>query len=196
MNSEETASTDSQPAVPLIGLDTNNKAGQNRTLGQARIRLFPGWFCGSSVDRSSDRIWVQENPDKPLTLHTSPANVAQSTIPRLISVVEILKREYLKTWDVSAGQLTGLHQYNELQWEQRGEIAAEGEERASTIARALEGKKYPKLTLAPYMKVTLCRKALPGMHEKKDVTYQTPQTRRLSKTTKARLKKKAKQQMP
>lgn len=110
-------------------------------LGQARIGLFPGWFCGSFVDRSSDRTWVQENPDKPLTLHTSPADVAQSTIPRLISVVEILKREYLKTLDVSAGQLTGLHQYNALQWEQRSEIAAEGEDRASTIARALEGKK-------------------------------------------------------
>ncbi|KAG1877711.1 hypothetical protein DFJ58DRAFT_3993 [Suillus subalutaceus] len=147
------------------------------------------------------RYWVkhgldffQQNPDKPFTLHTSPADVAQSTIPRLISVVEILKREYLKTLDVLPGQLTGLHQYNELQWEQRGEIAAEGEDRVSTIARALEGKKHTKLTLAPYMKVTLCRKALPGMHERKEVTYQTPQTRRLSKTTKARLKKKAKQQ--
>jgi hypothetical protein len=139
--------------------------------------------------------FFQENPDKPLTLHTSPADVAQSTIPRLISIVEILKREYLKTLDVWAGLQTGLHQYNELQWEQRGEIAAEGEDRATTIERALEGKKHPKLTLAPYMKVTLCRKALPGMHEKKEATYQTPQTRRLSKTTKARLKKKAKQQM-
>jgi hypothetical protein len=92
-------------------------------------------------DGSSDRTWVQEYPDKPLTLHTSPADVAQSTITRLISVVEILKREYLKTLDASAGQLTGLHQYNELQWEQRGEIAAEGEDRASSIARALEGEK-------------------------------------------------------
>jgi hypothetical protein len=110
-------------------------------LGQAWIGIFPGWFCGSFIDRSSDRTWVQENPDKPLTLHTSPADVAQSTIPRLISVVEILKREYLKTLDVWAGLQTGLHQYNELQWEQRGEIAAEGEDRATTIERALEGKK-------------------------------------------------------
>jgi hypothetical protein len=76
-----------------------------------------------------------------LTLHTSPADVAQSTIPRLISVVEILKREYLKTLNVSAGQLTGLHQYNELQWEQRGEVPVEGEDRATTISIALEGKK-------------------------------------------------------
>ncbi|KAG2041876.1 hypothetical protein BDR03DRAFT_913737 [Suillus americanus] len=175
----ETVTTDSQLAAAALPSDSI------RITRQGKIRSW--------VKHGLD--FFQENPDKPLTLHTSPADVAQSTIPRLISVVEILKREYLKL-DVLAGQLTGLHQYNELQWEQRGEIAAEGEDRVSTIARALEGKKHPKLTLAPYMKVTLCRRALPGMHEKKEVTYQTPQTRRLSKTTKARLKKKAKQQMP
>ncbi|KAG1735770.1 hypothetical protein EDB19DRAFT_1723404 [Suillus lakei] len=173
MNSEE---TDSQPAAPL--------SDSIRITRQGKIKYW--------VKHGLD--FFQENPNKPLTLHTSPVDVSQSTIPRLISVVEILKREYLKTLDVSAGQLTGLHQYNELQWEQRGEIPAEGEDRASTIARALEGKNHAKLTLAPYMKVTLCTKALAGMHEKKDMTYQIPQTRRLSKTTKARLKKKVKQQ--
>lgn len=54
--------------------------------------------------------------------------------------MEILKREYLKSLDVSSGQLTGLHQYNELHWEQRGEIPSEGEDRAGSIIRALEGK--------------------------------------------------------
>ncbi|OJA15714.1 hypothetical protein AZE42_09961 [Rhizopogon vesiculosus] len=139
------------------------------------------------------RHWVkhgldffENNPDKPLTLQTVAADVTQSTIPRLISVVEILKREYLKTLDVSSGQLTGLHQYNELQWEQRGEIPTEGEDRAANIP---DEETSPKLSLAPSMKVTLCTKALAGMHEKKDVTYQIPQTRRLSKTAKARMKK-------
>ncbi|KAG2036285.1 hypothetical protein BDR03DRAFT_921708 [Suillus americanus] len=155
MNSEETVTTDSQLAAP--------PSDSIRITRQGKIRFW--------VKHGLDFFQVSsENPDKPLTLHTSPADVAQSTIPRLISVVEILKREYLKTLDISVGQLTGLHQYNELQWEQRGEIAAEGEDRASTITRVLEGKKHPKLTLAPYMKVTLCRKVLPGMHEKKDVT--------------------------
>ncbi|KAG2145226.1 hypothetical protein DEU56DRAFT_789536 [Suillus clintonianus] len=173
MNGEETVTTDSQPAAP--------PSDSIRITRQGKIRHW--------VKHGLD--FFQENLDKPLTLQTSPADVTQSTIPRLISVVEILKREYLKTLDVSSGQLTGLHQYNELQWERRGEIPAEGEDRASSIARALEGKNHPKLTLTPYMKVTLCTKALEGMHEKKDVTYQTPQTRRLSKNTKARLKKKA-----
>jgi len=71
-------------------------------------------------------------------LQTTPADVTQSTIPRLISVVEILKREYLKTLDISSGKATGLHQYNELLWK-RGETANEGEDRASAIERALEG---------------------------------------------------------
>lgn len=38
-------------------------------------------------------------------------------VPRLISVVEIVKREYVKMLDTSLaadGALTGLHQYNEL----------------------------------------------------------------------------------
>ncbi|KIK44400.1 hypothetical protein CY34DRAFT_802713 [Suillus luteus UH-Slu-Lm8-n1] len=176
MNSEETVTTESQPAAP--------PSDSIRITRQGKIRHW--------VKHGLD--FFQENSDQSLTIHTCPADVAQSTIPRLISVVEILKREYLKTLDISAGQLTGLHQYNELQWEQRGEVPVVGEDRATTITIALEGKKHPKLTLAPYMKVTLCRKALAGMHEKKDVTYQTPQMRRLSKTTKARLKKKAKQQ--
>lgn len=40
-----------------------------------------------------------------------------ATIPRLISVVEIIKREYLKALDTSftdAGSIAGLHQYNEI----------------------------------------------------------------------------------
>ncbi|KAG0708113.1 hypothetical protein DFH29DRAFT_520264 [Suillus ampliporus] len=152
MNSEETVTTDSQHAAPL--------SDSIRITRQGKIRYW--------VKHGLD--FFQNNPDKPLTLQTSPANVTQSTIPRLISVVEILKREYLKTLDVSSGQLTGLHQYNELQWEQRDEIPAEGEDRAGTIARALEGKNHPKITLAPCMKVTLSTKALAEMKNIPDTT--------------------------
>ncbi|KAG2362812.1 hypothetical protein BDR07DRAFT_1406193 [Suillus spraguei] len=123
MNSEETVTINAQPAAP--------SSDSIRIMRQGKIRYW--------VKHGLD--FFQEYPDKPLTLHTSPVDITQSTIPRLISVVEILKREYVKSLDVSAGQLTGLHQYNELQWEQRGEIAATGEDRTSTIARALEGKK-------------------------------------------------------
>jgi hypothetical protein len=74
-------------------------------------------------------------------LHTLPAeprssNTRLSTcitnIPRLISVVEIIKREYLKTREVD--QLRGLHQYNEI-----GCLETD-EPREVELAEALEGK--------------------------------------------------------
>jgi len=84
----------------------------------------------------------QHHPDEPLTLHTAAADIAHSTIPRLISVVEILKREYLSALDADAspGPLTGLHQYNELRWERRDEVPDGGDDRAGSIVKALEGK--------------------------------------------------------
>ena len=75
-------------------------------------------------------------------LHTS-----MSTIPRLVSVVEIIKREYLKTLDpalAEAGTLSGLHQYNELgDLEDEGFVEKSGneeEDRLESLARALQGR--------------------------------------------------------
>ena len=75
-------------------------------------------------------------------LHTS-----MSTIPRLVSVVEIIKREYLKTLDpalAEAGTLSGLHQYNELgDLEDEGFVEKSGNEekdRLESLARALQGR--------------------------------------------------------
>ena len=72
---------------------------------------------------------------------------SMSTIPRLVSVVEIIKREYLKTADAKlaeAGLVSGLHQYNEItSLEAEGLVtAAEDEEqgRLEAVARALQGK--------------------------------------------------------
>jgi hypothetical protein len=75
----------------------------------------------------------QKNADKPLVLHTLPAtpsvsesaelvvpeakkfSSATACIPRLISVAEIIKREYLKKLQsTSASHLPGLHQYNKI----------------------------------------------------------------------------------
>ncbi len=68
---------------------------------------------------------------------------SMATIPRLVSVVEIIKREYLKTMDpalAEAGSLSGLHQYNEV-----GDLADAGaenaeEDRLESLARALQGR--------------------------------------------------------
>ena len=74
-------------------------------------------------------------------------HASMATIPRLVSVVEIIKREYLKTLDATlagAGLLSGLHQYNEItSLEAEGLVtAAEDEEqgRLEAVARALQGK--------------------------------------------------------
>ena len=72
---------------------------------------------------------------------------SMATIPRLVSVVEIIKREYLKTLDpglAERGSLSGLHQYNEI-----GDIVEAGhvereadaeEERLESLAQALQGR--------------------------------------------------------
>ncbi|KAL4066790.1 hypothetical protein V8B97DRAFT_1948938 [Scleroderma yunnanense] len=141
------------------------------------------------------RLWVkkaleffQANPEEPLVLYSSPSDVSTSTIPRLISVVEIVKREYLK------GSATGLHQFNQLLFEDRSQVPVDGEERSSALLLALEGSSHPKQKLAPYMKVTLSAKALPDRPHERE-TYQSAAVRRLSKSAKARLKKRAKKQV-
>lgn len=82
---------------------------------------------------------AQNQPDRPLVLYSSPADVSTSTIPRLVSVVEIIKREYLKGRDVSTGDVSGLHQYNQLLFEQQGKIPVEGEERRDALQHVLGG---------------------------------------------------------
>lgn len=68
-----------------------------------------------------------------MVLYTGASDVSTSTIPRLISVVEIVKREYLK------GSTIGLHQFNQLLFEDRSQVPVEGENRASALLLALEG---------------------------------------------------------
>lgn len=104
-------------------------------------------------------------------------------MPRLVSVVEIIKREYIKTLELAhSPRLTGLHQYNEV-----GSLEALGlapspqdtaEDRAEELIRKLEGKKCVcpsiardfclnlvsiKLVQTPYMKITLSLSELPEL---------------------------------
>ena len=68
-------------------------------------------------------------------------------VPRLISVVEIIKREYLKQLDAihqEHGKLAGLYQYNEIGCladpEPEGEEADREAARVSALTNALQGK--------------------------------------------------------
>jgi hypothetical protein len=97
---------------------------------------------------------VQEYDSRPLVLHTLPPDPPGQTkgdldnatlvIPRLISVVEIIKREYMKlSQDTHSPRLVGLHQYNQLgTLEELGYGKPEDttKSRDQQIAFALEGK--------------------------------------------------------
>lgn len=98
-----------------------------------------GGIAGESVPQAT----TSANPKREARMPTS-----MSTIPRLISVVEIIKREYLKTLDpvlAEAGKLSGLHQYNELgalEEDNSNETAADAEQdRLDALALALRGKR-------------------------------------------------------
>lgn len=83
---------------------------------------------------------AQSHPSRPLVLYSAPADVSASTIARLVSVVEIIKREYLKGRDVSTGDASGLYQYNQLLFEKQDRIPVEGEDRRDALHLALDGR--------------------------------------------------------
>ncbi|KAH9933668.1 uncharacterized protein BXZ73DRAFT_46171 [Epithele typhae] len=128
---------------------------------------------------------------------TERLHPAMATIPRLVSVTEIIKREYLKTLDVKqaeGGVFSGLHQYNEIgSLEDAGldeRAGDEEQERMASLARALQGRNHLKMKKTAFMRVTLSRTELPGL-VLRGATHQPPGTRKLSRSTRARLRKRA-----
>lgn len=108
---------------------------------------------------SSHQVYILQKYDsRPLVLHTLPRdppsqttgdlNNATLVIPRLISVVEIIKREYIKLLgDTHSQRFVGLHQYNQLGTLEDlgyGETAEDDsiEDRAKLIELAMQGKKW------------------------------------------------------
>ncbi|KAH9941353.1 hypothetical protein B0H21DRAFT_753277 [Amylocystis lapponica] len=150
---------------------------------------------------SSKTITASDNAaqDAPATSTQKESRMhpSMTTIPRLISVVEIIKREYLKTLDPTeseAGALFGLHQYNEIGELEQNIPDSTGDperDRAQAVTLALQGKRYLRQHKVAFLKVTLCRKELPELAAK-GATYQPPVLRRLSKTARARLKRRQK----
>ncbi|ETW82928.1 hypothetical protein HETIRDRAFT_316269 [Heterobasidion irregulare TC 32-1] len=160
--------------------------------------------------------FFEANEAKALVLHTLPITAQASatskpgptrnvslpttTIPRLISVVEIIKREYLKMMNEKMWPgMEGLHQYNEIgcledmdEWNvpiQEQSV----EDRASELISALGGTKNVREKRTAYMKVTLCRQEIPNLGGN-GATYQRPMKRKLTKSAKGRLKKRLKKQ--
>ncbi|KAG5650635.1 hypothetical protein H0H81_011532 [Sphagnurus paluster] len=169
------------------------------------------------TDSGKIKAWVafalsflEENEDRPIVFHTLPAKAkidkdgnaipetkpssskAKPTlaVPRLLSVVEIVKREFIKSLEAKhSPRLAGLHQYNEIGCLEQPDASTEGD-RAAEIARALSGTNHVKQKQTPYMKITLSNTAMPELVDQ-GATYQPPMLRKLTKSAKMRMKKRA-----
>ncbi|KAF8345289.1 hypothetical protein F5887DRAFT_220923 [Amanita rubescens] len=152
-----------------------------------------------------------QNPDtaptkKPPRQEAS-TKIVTTNVPRLISVVEIIKREFLRNLAIHhSPRLAGLHQYTEIgcledlpkpvQAESSIPSREEGEreetvdERAKEVVLALSGKNHVRETRTPYMKITLSLNVIPSLLDQ-GASYQPPTIRRVSKSAKSRAKKRA-----
>ncbi|KAI0297294.1 hypothetical protein B0F90DRAFT_1561900, partial [Multifurca ochricompacta] len=147
-----------------------------------------------SPRREIDEVKKEERRREKLSPSTA-------TIPRLISVVEIIKREYLGAMNAKrTPDLLGLYQYNEIgsledcveekEKEKEKEKEVSEADRMEMIAKALAGTENVMMKRSAYMKITLCRKELSNM-KSREVTAQAPLKRKLSKSAKVRLKKRS-----
>ncbi|KAF4604335.1 hypothetical protein EYR40_001514 [Pleurotus pulmonarius] len=156
--------------------------------GTLILHTLPSGF-DHLINGSTDRAEVKVEP------LSSKSDRGADLASRLISVVEIIKREYVKTLASSkSSRLIGLHQYNEIgcledlePLKQKSQVTEE--ERTADILQALEGKNFLKQKQSPYMKITLSMEPLVELVDK-GATYQAPLRRYLSKSAKARAKKK------
>lgn len=108
------------------------------------IHTIPAAKQDAPADKSNSPA---QNKTPVSTKDTERMPQSVSNVPRLISVVEIIKREYLKQLDAihqDHGKLTGLYQYNEI-----GDLpglTTEGSEedreeaRVAALTNALQGK--------------------------------------------------------
>ncbi|KAI9451080.1 hypothetical protein BJY52DRAFT_1206051 [Lactarius psammicola] len=154
--------------------------------------------CGSiKSGKTGVRVDAGDNDETNTAMKDKKTGLSPSTItiPRLITVAEIIKREYLITMDAKrVPDLVGLYQYNEMGCIENGvenevdEEKDEGaEDRMKMLAEALAGKNI-KIEKTPYMRITLCRKELAGM-KNRNTTAQAPLKRKLSKSARGRLRK-------
>jgi len=86
---------------------------------------------------------LPQGADPVNTTKKSGLSVSTITIPRLISVVEIIKREYLNALNANRSpRLVGLYQYNEMgSLEDNEREEEEEEDRVTMITEALAGTK-------------------------------------------------------
>ncbi|KDQ15847.1 hypothetical protein BOTBODRAFT_173518 [Botryobasidium botryosum FD-172 SS1] len=127
-------------------------------------------------------ITGHEQDDAPPPAKKQRLSPSTESIPRLVSVAEIIKREFSvimaeKRKKSANNETVELHQWNEvgcLEDLQGSDKPAETEaDRAEALLLALEGKKFLKQQRTPYMKITLCTQLIQSM-DRAGVTYQAP----------------------
>lgn len=109
------------------------------------LHTLPGAIKSKKTEVAADDKESQEVPqgtDADNKEKKGKLSVSTITIPRLISVVEIIKREYLAAMNAKRSpDLVGLYQYNEM-GSLENETGEDGEEdRAKMITEALSGTK-------------------------------------------------------
>ncbi|KAF8805682.1 hypothetical protein BYT27DRAFT_7065537, partial [Phlegmacium glaucopus] len=135
-------------------------------------------------------------PPTDTTPRKTPASFhpSTSTVSRLISVIEIIKREYLKVLETThSPRLLGLHQYNEIgtleDLADANELeSARDVKRSQGIIQAISGKHFTLRKQTPFMRITLSTGELPELIEQ-GATYQPPTCRKFSKSAKGRARK-------
>jgi len=200
--------------------DISTHAKRVRITSHGKIKCWVAVSLQFLLDEASDctRVVLDTLPvsvDVSIPLNDTtprnnpPANFhpSTSTVNRLISVVEIIKREYLKVLETThSTRLLGLHQYNEIgTLEELGIVVASSSEtggvkelesaldvkRTQDIMQAMGGKHFTRRKQTPFMRITLSTRELPELIEK-NATYQPPTCRKLSKSAKGRARKRAK----
>ncbi|KAH7341848.1 hypothetical protein B0J17DRAFT_648174 [Rhizoctonia solani] len=157
--------------------------------------------------------FLKENPTRPLVVHTLPHKSGTGTeekeasepdakkrkiepsttnVTRLISVVEIIKREFKEG---------SLHQYNEIGCVDTpdsldggpgaGVPSEPGAERQAALQKVAEGKNHLPIRRTPYMKITLSLGELPES-QVPNSTYQPPIVKKQSRGTRKRSRRRAK----
>ncbi|KZV76413.1 hypothetical protein PENSPDRAFT_680085 [Peniophora sp. CONT] len=158
---------------------------------------------------TDDTSGAQEQPQPPANADTGKSQTlakkrsgmqpSTNAISKLISVAEIIKREYLKLADDA---LVGLYQYNELGTLEDLGLASQPQSeedadlelaRSQAIIQALDGVKNVRIQRTPYMRITLSPKEVSDLAAvTHPATAQRPEKRQLSKSAKGRLKKRLK----
>ncbi|KAF8877830.1 hypothetical protein CPB84DRAFT_1852536 [Gymnopilus junonius] len=184
--------------------------------------IDPSTYPSSSSPQPAERSGGGKDTSKPspapntsITITSKAASSTTDLIPRLLSVVEILKREFMKKLEEKRSpRMKGLEQYNELgsvealrvtvsdvavenAVDDAGKGQGQGQEeaekqRSERILQALSGKNYPRQSQTPYMRITLSLAERPDLVERGATYISTTCYSQALKSGKARAKKRAK----